>query len=85
MFSRLVSLIPRHLRPAVTTDLPELLARVLAADALEDLSTTGVLVHERAHRVDTAIDDDVQAFLDAGVFGDLAGGKLLRHDCEKIS
>jgi hypothetical protein len=56
-----------------------LLARVLATDALEDLGTTGVLIDERAHGVDTAIDDDVEALLDARVLSDLAGGKLLRH------
>lgn len=61
------------------THLPELLARVLAADALQDLGPARVLVRERGHGVHAAVDDDVQAVLGGGARGDLGGGELGGH------
>lgn len=61
------------------TYLPKLLARVLATHALQYLSAAGVLVDEGVELVHAVVHDDVEAFFDRGVLGDLLCCELLRH------
>ena len=61
------------------TYLPKLLTRVLATHALEYLSAARVLVDEGVELVHAVIHNDVEAFLDRGVLGDLLCCELLRH------
>lgn len=60
--------------------LPELLGRILASNALEDLRAARVLVDKFGHVVHVVIDDDVHALVGAVVGGDIGGGEGLRHD-----
>lgn len=59
------------------TYLPELLAGILAADALEDLGAARVLVDERRQAVHGPVDDDVQPVLDRVVRGHVLGAERL--------
>ena len=59
------------------THFPELLARVLAADALQDLGSTRVLVDELGDIVHAVVDDNVETLLDRVVLGDLVLGNRL--------
>jgi len=53
--------------PDRSSHLPELLRRVLAAHAREDLGSAGMLVDEAAQLVDAVVDDDVKALVDCAV------------------
>lgn len=66
--------------PFGVTNLPELLARVLARDSLENFGPTGVLVDKVGHVVHGAVDDDVQAISGFGVvFGHFGRGECFGH------
>jgi hypothetical protein len=70
---------PMYAPPPPQTYLPELLARILAADSLQDLCAAGVLLDKGVHLVHVAVDDDVQAVFDRRVLGDLLGSKRFGH------
>lgn len=67
----------RESQTQATTYLPELLAGILAADALEDLGAARVLVDERRQAVHGPVDDDVQPVLDRVVRGHVLGAERL--------
>ena len=74
-------LLPSPDRDVSLSYLPELLRRVLASNALEDLRTAGVLVDEVGHVEDLVVDDDVHARVGGLVVGDVGRGEGLGHGC----
>lgn len=64
---------------ANTTNLPELLGRILSSNTLQNLRATGMLVDEVGHVVDVLVDDDVETLIGGVVGGDVGGGEGLGH------
>ena len=61
--------------------LPKLLRSILASNALQNLGSARVLIHEVGHVVDVGVDDDVEALVGAVVGGDVCGGEGFGHFC----
>lgn len=67
----------------IQTYLPELLARILSTHTLQDLRTTGMLIHELGHVVHGPVDGNVQPVVDAVVGREIFGGEGLGHLVER--
>lgn len=83
-----ISLIATH-SPATAagrvTHLPELLARIFAADPFQNLRTPGVLVDKTGHVVDNGVYDYIESFIHAVVGGHFGGRNGFRHGDEQCA
>ena len=64
---------------------PELLRRILAGNALEDLCAARMLVNEAGNIVDGIVDDDVLALVGRVVGRDFGGGDCFGHSDAEVA